>query len=138
DEYVVFSAHHDHMGIGAPVEGDSIYNGAMDNASGTSGLINLANAFNMVKDDLKRSLMFVAVGAEESGLLGSKYFAQNPPVPAGAMSAHIKTYMFSVDGRTRDVGSIGYGRTSIAAILEEEAAKRGRTVTHDQQQDHLF
>ena len=113
DEYIVFSAHHDHMGISAPVEGDSIYNGAMDNASGTSGLINLANAFNMVKDDLKRSLMFVAVGAEESGLLGSKYFALNPPVPAGTMSANINTDMLSVFGRTRDVVSIGYGRTSI-------------------------
>lgn len=138
DEYVVFSAHHDHMGIGAPVEGDSIYNGAMDNASGTSGFINLANAFNMVKDDLKRSLMFVAVGAEESGLLGSKYFALNPPVPAGTMSANINTDMLSVFGRTRDVVSIGYGRTSIDSILEEEAAKQGRIVVPDQQPDQGF
>ena len=138
DEYIVFSAHHDHMGISAPVEGDSIYNGAMDNASGTSGLINLANAFNMVKDDLKRSLMFVAVGAEESGLLGSKYFALNPPVPAGTMSANINTDMLSVFGRTRDVVSIGYGRTSIDSILEEEAAKQGRVVVPDQQPDQGF
>lgn len=138
DEYVVFSAHHDHLGVGAPVNGDSIYNGAMDNASGVSGMINLANAFMQVRDEIKRSLMFVAVGAEESGLLGSKYFAENPPVPAGAMSANINTDMLSVFGRTRDVVSIGYGRTSIDPILEEEARKQGRVVVPDQQPDQGF
>lgn len=138
DEFVVFSAHHDHLGIGTPVDGDSIYNGAMDNASGVSGMINLANAFMNVKDNLKRSLMFVAVGAEESGLLGSKYFAENPPVPAGRMSANINTDMLNVYGRTRDVVSIGYGRTSIDPILEEEARKQGRYVVPDQQPDQGF
>jgi Zn-dependent M28 family amino/carboxypeptidase len=139
DEYVVFSAHHDHMGISpTPLEGDSIYNGAMDNASGISAMINLANAFMQVKDEVKRSLMFVAVGAEESGLLGSKYFALNPPVPAGAMSANINTDMLSVFGRTKDVVSIGYGRTNIDPILEEEAAKQGRVVVPDNQPDQGF
>jgi Zn-dependent M28 family amino/carboxypeptidase len=137
-EYVVFSAHHDHLGIGTPVDGDSVYNGAMDNASGVSGMINLAHAFTKVQRDLKRNLLFVAVGAEESGLLGSQYFALNPPVPAGRMSANINTDMLNVYGVTRDVVSIGLGRTSIDSILEEEAARYGRHVVPDQQPDQGF
>lgn len=137
-EYVVFSAHHDHLGVGTPVEGDSIYNGAMDNASGVSGMINLAHAFTKVQRDLKRNLLFVAVGAEESGLLGSQYFALNPPVPAGRMSANINTDMLNVYGVTRDVVSIGLGRTSIDPILEEEASRYGRYVVPDQQPDQGF
>jgi len=137
-EYVVFSAHHDHLGIGTPVDGDSIYNGAMDNASGVSGMINLATAFKKVQNDLKRNLLFVAVGGEESGLLGSQYFALNPPVPAARMSANINTDMLNVYGKTRDVVSIGLGRTSIDSILEEEAARFGRYVVPDQQPDQGF
>lgn len=137
-EYVVFSAHHDHLGIGTPVDGDSIYNGAMDNASGVSGMINLANAFKLVQSDLKRNLLFVAVGGEESGLLGSQFFALNPPVPAGRMSANINTDMLNVYGKTRDVVSIGLGRTNIDSILEEEAARYGRYVVPDQQPDQGF
>ena len=81
NEYVVLSAHLDHVGVGAPVNGDAIYNGAMDNASGIATLIEAASAIVAAKP--KRSVLFVAVTAEEKGLLGSRYFARNPTVPRG-------------------------------------------------------
>jgi Zn-dependent M28 family amino/carboxypeptidase len=138
DEYIVFSGHHDQLGVGAPVDGDSIYNGAHDNASGTSAVLNLAEAFNKIQPHLKRSMMFALVGAEESGLLGSKYFAQNLPVPAGRISANVNLDMINVYGLTRDIVSIGLGRTSMDAIVEEEAAKTDRVIVPDQFPDQGF
>jgi Zn-dependent M28 family amino/carboxypeptidase len=81
NEYVVFTAHVDHVGIGEAKNGDTIYNGAVDNASGTAALLEIANAFAHGKDRPKRSLLFVVVTGEEAGLLGSDYYAQNPTVP---------------------------------------------------------
>lgn len=138
DEYIVFSAHHDHLGIGTPVDGDSIYNGAHDNASGTSGMMVLAEAFTHIQPRLNRSIMFAAVGGEESGLLGSQYFARNPPVPSGKISANINMDMINVYGLTRDIVSIGLGRTSMDQIVEEEVAKDGRVIVPDQFPDQGF
>jgi Zn-dependent M28 family amino/carboxypeptidase len=92
DEYVVLTAHLDHVGVGAPINGDSIYNGAMDNASGIATLIESAAAVAAARP--KRSVVFVAVTAEEKGLLGSRYFALNPTVPKAAMVANINMDMF--------------------------------------------
>src|ERR1700682_267590 len=94
NEYVVISAHVDHIGIGEPINGDRIYNGAMDNASGVAVLLDLAAAWNAHAEQSRRSILFVVVTAEEKGLLGSKYFAAHPTVPPKAMVADINIDMF--------------------------------------------
>ena len=135
DEYVVFSAHHDHLGVGDPVNGDSIYNGALDNASGVASIIAMANGYSAIRESLNRSMLFVAVGAEESGLLGAKYFAANPTVHPGFMTANINMDGAGIFGPTRDIVSIGLGRTSIDEIMIEEAAKVNRVVAPDPNPD---
>jgi Zn-dependent M28 family amino/carboxypeptidase len=94
DEYVVLSAHIDHLGIGEPINGDRIYNGAMDNASGSALLLDVAASLKKSPETLKRSVLFVFVTGEEKGLLGSKYFTEHPTVKAGSMVANINTDMF--------------------------------------------
>ena len=94
DEYVVLSAHLDHLGIGEPINGDKIYNGAMDNGSGSAMLLDLAAAMHASKARPKRSLLFLFVTAEEKGLLGSKYFAAHPTVPKSSIIADLNTDMF--------------------------------------------
>ena len=94
NEYVVISAHIDHIGIGEPINGDRIYNGAMDNASGVAVLLDLAAQFNAHPEHLRRSILFVVVTAEEKGLLGSKYFAAHPTVPPKSMIADVNIDMF--------------------------------------------
>jgi Zn-dependent M28 family amino/carboxypeptidase len=94
NEYVVMSAHIDHLGIGVPINGDAIYNGAMDNASGVASLLEVADHLKEARVKTKRSILLVAVTGEEKGLLGSRYFATNPTVPAASMVADINTDMF--------------------------------------------
>jgi len=130
-EAVVFSAHHDHLGIGAPVDGDSIFNGAWDNASGVSLMLNLARLYQMEPEQIRRTLYFVSVTAEESGLLGSRYFAENPPVHAGKISANINLDATNIFGKTEDFVAIGYGRSDIDELLSEEAERLGRIVKPD-------
>jgi Zn-dependent M28 family amino/carboxypeptidase len=89
NEYVVYTAHADHLGIGVAINGDTIYNGALDDASGTSGLIEIARAFSMMETKPARSILFVAVTAEERGLLGSEYFAHHPTVSVESIVANI-------------------------------------------------
>ncbi len=131
DEAVVFSAHHDHLGIGDPVDGDSIFNGAWDNASGVSLMLNLARLYQMEPEEIRRTLYFVSVTAEESGLLGSRYFAENPPVHAGRISANINLDATNIFGETIDFVAVGYGRSDIDEILAEEAERLGRIVKPD-------
>ncbi len=94
DQYVVLTAHLDHVGVGRPVNGDSIYNGAMDNASGIALLMDVARALSTQRQALKRSVVFVAVTGEEKGLLGSRYYANHPTVPIDAIVANLNTDMF--------------------------------------------
>lgn len=94
NEYVVYSAHLDHVGVGEPIKGDKIYNGAMDNASGIASMLEIAEALHASHAPLKRSVLFVAVCGEEKGLLGSRYFAGKPTVPQQSMVADINTDMF--------------------------------------------
>jgi Zn-dependent M28 family amino/carboxypeptidase len=94
DEYVVFTAHLDHLGIGKPINGDAIYNGAMDNASGIAAMLDVAAMLEERAMKLRRSILFVAVTAEEKGLLGSKFFANSPTVAPQAIVANINTDMF--------------------------------------------
>jgi Zn-dependent M28 family amino/carboxypeptidase len=94
NEYVVFTAHLDHVGIGKPIKGDAIYNGAMDNASGVAALLDVAAILKGTGTKLRRSLLFVAVTGEEKGLLGSKYFAHYPTVELASIVANLNTDMF--------------------------------------------
>jgi Zn-dependent M28 family amino/carboxypeptidase len=94
DEYVVLSAHLDHIGIGEPINGDSIYNGAMDNGSGSALLLDMAQSFKKYPEKLRRSILLVLVTGEEKGLLGSKYFAAHPTVPAKSIVADVNVDMF--------------------------------------------
>ena len=116
NEYVVLSAHLDHIGTGQPINGDSIYNGAMDNASGIATLIEAARA--LTKTPLRRSVLFVAVTAEENGLLGSKYFAARPTVPAQAMVANVNIDMFLPLFPLRSLIVQGLEESNLAADLQ--------------------
>jgi Zn-dependent M28 family amino/carboxypeptidase len=129
-EVVVFTAHHDHLGIGAAKNGDSIYNGAIDNASGVGGLLAIARAASLSPRP-KRSLLFVAVTAEEQGLLGSEYFCQHPTFPTGRIAADLNMDGENVHGLTTDVGYLGLGKSSLDEVVRAVAAKQGRAVHGD-------
>ncbi len=128
DEYVLYMGHWDHLGTDPNLEGDKIYNGAVDNATGTAGLMELARAFATLEQAPKRSIMFVAVTAEESGLLGSKHFAENPPVPLNKIVAGINMDALNVYGATRDVAVVGYGASELERYLAAAASKQQRNI----------
>jgi len=133
DQYVVYTAHHDHLGVGAPdATGDKIYNGAVDNASGVATVLAIGKAFKALPTPPRRSVMLLFVAAEEQGLLGSKYFALHPTIPPGKMAVNINFDSGNIWGRTRDVTYIGKGKSSLDAVLETAAAAQGRSVTGDQ------
>ncbi len=132
NEVVVYSSHHDHLGIGKPVKGDSIYNGALDNASGIAGLLAIAQAFAELPTPPKRSILFAAVAAEESGLLGSEYYAKHPTFPPGKIAANINIDGMNIWGRTRDIVYIGYGKCELDRYAKAIAAQQGRVVKPDQ------
>lgn len=138
EEYLVFTAHHDHLGITQPVEGDSINNGALDNAAGVSALLNMARAYKKIQPQLKRSILFLVVGAEEVGLLGSRYWASRPTVHPGRVTANINLDGMNVYGLTEDVVLVGYGRNTVSDLIEEVAAERGRTVEPDPHPDRGY
>ncbi len=131
NQYIVFTAHHDHLGIGKPVEGDSIYNGALDNASGVSLMLTMAKAFSAMPTKPKRSLLFAAVAAEEYGLLGSQYFAQNPTVPLKDIAANINTDGMNIWGRTNDIVFLGWDRSSLQKEVDAVAAEMKMQVKPD-------
>jgi Zn-dependent M28 family amino/carboxypeptidase len=129
NEYVVLSAHMDHLGIGPPIRGDNIYNGAMDNASGVAVLLDLAQALSAVK--LKRSVLFVFVTGEEKGLLGSRYFAAHPTVPVEAMIADINTDMFLPIIPMRSLIVYGLNESTLGDALRMVAAQQGIEIRDD-------
>jgi len=131
DEYVVFSAHWDHFGIGPVVRGDSIYNGALDNASGTADLLAVARAAAAGAPP-RRSLLFAFVTAEESGLLGSAYFAENPTVPAEKIIANLNVDGGNLLGRTRDLRVLGDNKSSLGPALAAMVRPRGMRLTPDE------
>ncbi len=133
DEVVVYTAHHDHLGVGEPNDqGDTIYNGALDNASGCAQLLAIAKAFSELPEPPRRSVLFLFVAAEEQGLLGSAYYARNPTFAPGRIAANINLDGGNIWGRTTDVAFIGYGKSSLDAVVEAAAARQGRTVVGDQ------
>ncbi len=131
DQAVVFSAHWDHLGIGEAVNGDSIYNGAADNATGVAMILEMARAWAMLPVKPRRSAVFLAVTAEESGLLGSQYYGEHPIVPAGKTAAALNFDMFMPFGRAADVVLTGAERTSIYPIVEEAARRFHLTIKPD-------
>ena len=130
---VVFMAHHDHLGLAAErnAQGDNIYNGAVDNASGTAALLTVARACASLPKRPARSLIFAAVGAEEQGLLGSEYLAEHPPLPAGNLAAVINIDGLNIIGPTHDVNVIGLGKSNLDELVEGIARWQNRVVTPD-------
>jgi Zn-dependent M28 family amino/carboxypeptidase len=137
-DYLVFTAHHDHLGITQSVEGDSINNGALDNAAGVSAVLNLARSYKELQPQLKRSILFLFVGAEEVGLLGSKYWAEHPTVHPGKVTANINLDGMNVYGETEDLVLVGYGRNSVSDLIEELAQEQGREVKPDANPDQGY
>jgi hypothetical protein len=131
EEYVVLTAHLDHVGEGAPVEGDSIYNGAYDNASGVAILLEMARAFARLPVPPRRSLLFLAVTAEERGLQGSDYFAHRPTVPVDRIVANVNLDMVLMLEPLRDVIAFGAEHSSLGRVVEEAAGRLGIRVTPD-------
>jgi len=131
DEYVLLMAHWDHLGTreGHSPNNDQIYNGAVDNASGVAGILELANYFGT--KETERSLLFLAVTAEESGLLGSQYFGEYPPVELANIVAGYNFDGVLPVGKTKDVIVVGYGASELEDILKEELDKVGKYITPD-------
>jgi hypothetical protein len=122
DEIVLFTAHHDHLGIGIPdAKGDSIYNGAVDNASGTATVLMLAQAFAKMPTKPKRSIMFLTVTAEESGLLGAYYYSYNPAYPLAQTVANINIDCTNMFGPTYDITAVGPEYSDLGNLLREKA-----------------
>jgi len=139
DEVVIFSSHHDHLGIGTPNEsGDTIYNGAMDNASGVAQVIAIARAFMALPEAPRRSILICLVGAEEQGLLGSKWYAANPTFPPGKIAANLNYDGGNIWGDTRDITYVGLGKSSIDQIVKRIADEQGRVVKPDQFADRGY
>jgi Zn-dependent M28 family amino/carboxypeptidase len=139
DEYVIFTSHWDHLGVGEPQNGDKIYNGAEDNASGTAMLMELARAFTKLDAKPRRSLVFLAVTAEEQGLLGSAYYGENPLFPLNKTLANINIDGINLYGRNNnEIAVIGYGYTTLQDILTDVAAQQGRKVVREGEPEKGF
>ncbi len=138
DEYVVYTAHWDHMGRDEKLKGDQIFNGALDNASGVSALLEIAEAYTKLPTPPKRSIIFLAVTAEEKGLLGAKHYAANPLYPLEHTLANINMDVLNQWGRTKDIGVIGYGNSTLDDLLAEAAAAQGRAVKPDPEPEKGF
>lgn len=133
DEVVVYTAHHDHLGIGTPNEdGDAIYNGAMDNATGVAQVLAIAKAIKALPEAPRRSILVNLVGAEEQGLLGSEYYAANPTFPPGKIAANLNYDGGNIWGHTHDVTFVGLGKSTVDEIVTLVAEEQGRVVKPDQ------
>ena len=138
DEHVVFTAHWDHFGVGEPINGDRIYNGAKDNATGTAALLETARAFTRLPKPPRRSILFLAVTAEEQGLLGSEYYAAQPLYPLAKTLADINMDALNVNGRTRDLVIIGLGASELDDYARAAAKEQGRTLKPDAEPEKGF
>ena len=131
DEVVMYVAHWDHMGVDPSLDGDQIFNGAADNATGTAGLIEIARAFMAAPEPPRRSILFLAVTAEEQGLLGSRHYGENPLYPAAQTVAALNMDVLNQWGRTRDLTIVGMGQSALDAVAAETAAALGRVLAPD-------
>jgi len=133
NQYVIYTAHWDHFGIGPAVNGDRIYHGAADNGSGVSALIEIARAYKQLAIPPRRSILFLSVTAEEQGLLGSAFYAKNPLYPLAQTVANLNMDVMNVYGRTSDIVNIGRGKSTLDEIIEAETRQQGRVVKGDPQ-----
>ncbi len=137
-EYVSFTAHADHLGIGDPVNGDDIYNGAGDNASGTAALIEIARAFTRLPQPPRRSLLFIAVTGEEEGLLGSDYYAHNPTIPISQIIANVNMDEVSFLYDFKDIVPLGGEHSSLGAVADDVARHMGLEVSPDPAPEEVY
>ena len=133
DEWVIYSAHWDHLGKHDDLPGDKIFNGASDNASGVGGLIELATAYTKMKPAPKRSVLFVATTAEEAGLLGAKFYAEHPLYPLEKTLADINMDGLSLWGKTRDIEDISFGNSDLDDMLAAATTRQGRLMNRNSQ-----
>jgi len=138
DQYILYTSHYDHLGMDPTKAGDNIFNGAVDNASGTAGLIELARAFTEVRPRPRRSILIAAVTAEEAGLLGSKWYAQHPVVPLAKTAAEVNIDAINVRGETRDIIPMGADLSSIRTVVEQVAKEMGMTLSPDPMPEQGF
>jgi Zn-dependent M28 family amino/carboxypeptidase len=138
DEYIIYMAHWDHLGIGEPVKGDRVYHGAFDNASGVAGLIELARAFTKLATPPKRSILFLADTGEEQGLLGTGFYARNPVYPLAKTLAAINMDGLNVYGRTKDLVLVGLGHSELDDFAQKAAAQQNRVLAPDPEPEKGF
>ena len=138
DEYVVYSAHHDHLGRNPANTGDQIYNGALDNASGVATVLEIAKAFTKLPEKPRRSILFLMVTAEEKGLLGAKYYANNPLYPLDKTVANINIDGINQWGKTSDFTVVGLGNSDLDDVLTDVLKADGRTVRPDPEPEKGF
>jgi Zn-dependent M28 family amino/carboxypeptidase len=138
NEYVIYSAHWDHLGRDPKLQGDQIFNGAIDNASGCAALLEIAEAFTKLPTPPKRSILFLSVTAEEKNLLGSRYYATNPLYPLNKTLANINMDGVNQWGRTKDVTMVGDDNSTLVDLLRETAKEQGRVVNPDPEPEKGF
>ena len=131
EEHLIFSAHWDHLGKDESKQGDQIYNGAHDNATGIAASLVMAEAYSKLNIKLKRSATFLMVTAEEQGLLGSKYYSEHPIIPLAKTVANINMDAMSVLGKTKDVAVIGMGKSELETYLEKAAKRQNRYLVQE-------
>jgi Zn-dependent M28 family amino/carboxypeptidase len=138
NQYVIYTAHWDHFGIGPEVNGDKIYHGAVDNGSGSAALLEIARAFRQLKVAPKRTMLFLSVTGEEQGLLGSRYYSEHPLYPIAATAADINMDAINVWGKTRDITVVGNGKSSLDNVVAAVAKEQGRRVDPDPEPEKGF
>jgi Zn-dependent M28 family amino/carboxypeptidase len=138
NEFVIYSAHWDHLGVGPAVGGDTIYNGAKDNAVGVAGMLEVARAFAKLATPPRRSILFLAVTAEEQGLLGSQYYSVTPIHPLARTAANINIDGMNVAGRTRDITLVGLGASDLDDYARDAAGEQGRIIRGDPEPEKGF
>lgn len=138
DEYVIYTAHWDHLGRDTTLAGDQIFNGALDNASGTAAMIEIAEAFTQLAEPPARTILFLAVTAEEQGLLGAKYYAENPLYPLERTAANINMDGVNQWGRTEDMVVVGLGNSTLDDVLTESLATENRRAEPDAEPEKGF
>ncbi len=138
NQYVIYSAHWDHLGTGPGVNGDAIYNGAKDNAVGVAGMLEIARAFTRLSAPPKRSIVFLAVTAEEQGLLGSQFYSVSPIYPLARTVANVNIDGLNVGGRTSDLTLVGYGASDLDDYARDAAGEQGRVVRPEPEPEKGF
>ena len=131
DEVIIYAGHWDHLGVGEALEGDSVFNGAIDNATGIAAILEIAKAFKKAEVPPERTILFVGLTAEEQGLLGSEYYATHPVYPLSNTVANINIDAMGATGATRDITMIGYGQSELDAYMEKAARAQDRSITPD-------